>query len=274
MSAEPKWDGWRLLIFRTEREVYLQTRSRRLVTDLFPDLAHAAAALPAGCVLDGEAVVFTGGRTDFESVQRRGLSGRTRAAVLARKRPANFIAFDLLAEGGEATQDLRTRPYAERRDRLLHLLTPLGPPLQPTPATGQRQVAERWFEEMRSVGVEGLVLKRTASRYRPGRTSDWQKIRHAVRHDAAVIGVLGNRRRPRAVVVALPGHPTPAVTNVLPAALSFQLGRALSQLPSDDLDNVPARGWRPVPLGVTVEVQVGTTRHAGRVRVVRLRHGE
>lgn len=175
-SIEPKFDGWRGLVFRDEEQgVRLQSRSGRLITPHFPDLVDAALRLPPGTVLDGEIVVWHEGRADFAAVQRRALTATQRATALAARHPASFAAFDVLE--AEET-DLRGRPYEERRARLLEVLDGLGPPLQPVPATRDRMTALDWWERWTpELGIEGLMVKHVRGTYN-GRTRDWRKLKH------------------------------------------------------------------------------------------------
>ncbi|MET8678258.1 ATP-dependent DNA ligase [Streptomyces sp. NPDC004647] len=283
-AYEPKFDGHRLVVFRTEQGVLLQARSGRMVADAFPDIAAAAEALPEGTVLDGEVVIWTGGRTDFAAVQKRAMAGRTRAAALARELPASYASFDLLAAGAS---DLRRLPYEQRRDRLVELLSPLGPPLQAVPVTTDPELAATWYETLREVGVEGLVMKRLDHPYRGGRR-DWQKLRHSETRDAVVIGVTGPRARPKALVLILPGDDTPVVSGPLAPGVRAGLAEALSALPeggggerggepsvggerSGDVQETPdGILYTPVPPDLTVEVSRTATR-TPITTVIRLR---
>lgn len=251
---EPKFDGWRLVILTGP--VRLQTRAGRDVTRSFPEIAEAAAALPARTVLDGELVVWSEGRVDFGALQSRGL-GRPKLTP-----PASYAAFDVLALDGE---DYRARPYLERRRALVDLLAPLGPPLQPVPATTDRAEAARWLEDLRAAGIEGLVVKGQQQRYEPGRRG-WMKLRHAAPQDAVVVGVSGPVSRLRAVVatgghLALSAPLSPAVRHQLSEAATAGTGR----LGDGTL-------YRPLVEPVPVEVERQTTRH-GAVVVTRVREG-
>ncbi|MFD5428546.1 ATP-dependent DNA ligase [Streptomyces sp. NPDC127084] len=281
LAYEPKFDGHRVLVFVSGGEVTLQARSGRIVTAAFPDLATAARALPDGTVLDGEAVVWNGGRIDFAAVQRRAAATASRAGLLARRLPASYAAFDLLATGGE---DLRPTPYAHRRERLVDLVGPLGPPLQPVPMTTDPRTAATWYETLVASGIEGLVVKRLTGPYRPG-ARDWRKLRHTAVQDAAVIGFTGTRERPSALVLVLPDDDTPVVSGPLPPALRGTVGAVLAAHtvhaagavgPAEEgateegatgatstataigVGEVP---YRAVAEGLTAEVERGTTRH-------------
>lgn len=275
LSYEPKFDGHRVLVFRTRDAVLLQARSGRLVTAAFPDLVAAARALPPGAVLDGEVVVWTGGRTDFAAVQRRaagGAGGGRRAAELARSLPASYAAFDLLALDGD---DLRPLPYHRRRALLVEVLGPLGPPLQPVPATEDPEQARTWYRTLPATGVEGLVIKRRDGPYRAGRHGDWRKLRHADTRDAVVVGAVGPPARPTALVLLLPDDDAPVPTAPLAPALRGRLGAALADVPGTGPDRAAPDGtvYRPVEPRLLVEVRQETTRHA-LVTVTRLRGPE
>ncbi|MGW0732876.1 ATP-dependent DNA ligase [Streptomyces sp. NPDC002851] len=273
-AYEPKFDGHRLVIAVGEvgevgngdggggaRRVVLQARSGRVVTSAFPDLAEAARRLPDGAVLDGEVVVWTGGRIDFAAVQRRAAATPSRAVGLARTLPASYAAFDLLALGGT---DLRARPYERRRELLVELLRPLGPPLQAVPVTTDRDTALTWYESLRASGVEGLVAKRLDQPYPSGRRS-WLKLRHSDTRDAVVVGFTGTPARPRALVLVLPGDDTPLLSSPLTPAVRAEAAARLPAPDGEDLINAVGLGdlaYATVPPGITVEVRQEATRHA------------
>ncbi|WP_258021715.1 ATP-dependent DNA ligase [Streptomyces anatolicus] len=271
-AYEPKFDGHRLVVLRDERgRVVLQARSGRTVTTAFPDLAEAAARLPEGTALDGEVVVWSGGRIDFAAVQQRAAATRARAAVLARTLPASYAAFDLLAEAGE---DCRRLPYEERRARLVRLLAPWGPPLQAVPSTTDRDTALTWYDTLPATGIEGLVIKRLDGAYRGG-TRAWLKLRHSDTRDAVVVGCTGNPARPQALVLALPGDGTPVVSSPLSPAVRSAAARALPDPVGEGVATAIGIGdltyaALPAEPVVLVEVRQNTTRHATAV-VVRFR---
>jgi ATP-dependent DNA ligase len=204
-SYEVKLDGHRMIMWRTDDGVRLQARSGRDVTAAWGDLALVGPHLPAGTVLDGEAVITTeDGRISFEAAQARAASSPTRARHLAAQRPAHYIAFDALQL---PSGDARPRPYSERRAALLSLLAglPANTPIQAISATTDRDTALTWYNTLHHQGVEGIVAKRTTSPYRAGRTgTSWLKIRHADTIEATVTGFTGTARQPRALAVRLP----------------------------------------------------------------------
>ncbi|MCX5375865.1 ATP-dependent DNA ligase [Streptomyces sp. NBC_00091] len=266
LAYEPKFDGHRLVVLRTEADVVLQARSGRIVTAAFPDLAAAARQLPAGTVLDGEVVVWHAGRTDFALVQRRAAATEARAAVLARSLPASYAAFDVLELAGV---DVRGRPYERRRALLVDLLLPLGPPLQPVPMTTDPELAETWYETLPASGIEGLVVKRLDQPYPAGRRA-WRKLRHTDVRDAAVIGYTGTPRRPMALVLVLPGEEdeAPLVSSPLTAGLRTELAAAVAEraevapagatVTAIGLGEVP---FRPLDPPLAAEVRHASTRH-------------
>ncbi len=265
LAYEPKFDGHRLVVLRSATDVSLQARSGRIVTSAFPDLAAAALQLPAGTVLDGEVVVWHGGRTDFALVQRRAAATAARAAVLAQSLPASYAAFDVLELAG---LDVRTRPYERRRALLVDLLLPLGPPLQPVPMTTDPELAALWYETLPASGIEGLVVKRLDQAYPAGRRG-WQKLRHTDVRDAAVVGYTGTPRRPLALVLVLPvGDETPLVSSPLTAALRAEVASELAsrEAPAPPTATITAIGLGEVPFHpldppFTAEVRHTSTRH-------------
>ncbi|MEU4727117.1 ATP-dependent DNA ligase [Streptomyces sp. NPDC023588] len=259
LAYEPKFDGHRLVVLRTEEDVVLQARSGRIVTSAFPDLAVAALHLPAGTVLDGEVVVWHAGRTDFALVQRRAAATAARAAVLAQSLPASYAAFDVLELAG---LDVRGRPYERRRALLVDLLLPLGPPLQPVPMTTDPELAATWYETLPASGVEGLVIKRLDQAYPAGRRG-WQKLRHTDVRDAAVVGYTGTARRPLALVLVLPvGDQTPLVSSPLTGALRAEVAaelaaRATSDAASRTASRTAARMPTAGPLATVTAIGLG-----------------
>ncbi|WP_236831772.1 hypothetical protein [Blastococcus sp. KM273128] len=164
---EPKWDGYRLVVVRDRGATRLWSKQGRDLTDRFPDVAAAALAqVPAGTVLDGEVVIWHGDRLDFGLLQQRMVASAGRIAAQVAAAPASYVAFDLLAAGGE---DLRSRTFTRRRAALEQLAARWAPPMQLSPVTADPAEARQWFDDFRPAGVEGLVVKGAASRYAPGR---------------------------------------------------------------------------------------------------------
>ncbi|MGY1732773.1 ATP-dependent DNA ligase [Geodermatophilus sp. SYSU D01045] len=194
---EPKWDGYRLVVVRGRAGTRLWSKQGRDLTDRFPDLAAAALAqVPAGTVLDGEAVVWNGERLDFGLLQRRMVTAPSRMAALAAAHPASYVAFDLLAAGGA---DQRRRPFRSRRAALEELARRWAPPLQLSPVTADPEEARGWAADLRPLGVEGLVAKGAATRYAGGRR-EWLKVKSWETTEVLAGGVIGPVDRPSQLV--------------------------------------------------------------------------
>jgi ATP-dependent DNA ligase len=194
---EPKWDGYRLVIVRDRRSTRLWSKQGRDLTDRFPDVAAAALAqVPPGCVVDGEVVIWNGDRLDFGLLQRRMVTAAGRIAAQVTAAPASYVAFDLLAAGGD---DLRGRTYTRRRAALEELAARWAPPMQLSPVTADPVEARQWFDDFRPAGVEGLVVKGAATRYAPGRR-DWLKVKSWETTEVLAGGVIGPIERPSQLV--------------------------------------------------------------------------
>lgn len=194
---EPKWDGYRLVVVRTGSSTRVWSKQGRDLTDRFPDVVAAARAqVPAGTVLDGEVVIWNGSRLDFGLLQERMVTGAGRIASLVSAHPASYVAFDLLAAGGD---DLRGRRLSRRRAALEELAARWKPPMQLSPATTDRDEAQRWFDDFRPAGVEGLVAKGLGTRYAPGRR-EWLKVKSWETTEVVAGGVIGPIERPSQLV--------------------------------------------------------------------------
>jgi ATP-dependent DNA ligase len=182
---EPKWDGFRCIVFRDGDDVELGSRNDRPLTRYFPELPPVLrAALPDKCVVDGEVVVATGAKLDFEALQQRIHPAASRVDMLAEKTPASFVAFDLLAVEDE---DLRDLPFADRRARLEAILRDAEPPVHLTPSTTDRAVAEDWFDRFEGAGFDGVMAKDPAGTYRENKRSQL-KVKHKRTADCVVAG--------------------------------------------------------------------------------------
>ena len=198
---EPKWDGYRC----TASAGRLYSRHGTNLTPYFPDLAPVLAArLPADLVLDGELIAWdtAAGRLDFASLQARMTSGR-RLRSVAERRPAQFVAFDVLAADGE---DLRAKPLRERRRVLERALSGLASPIVLCQQTTDLSVAEEWFRTLTAGGIEGLVIKDAAGTY-PTRDGQriWWKAKAKTTLDLVAIGYTGSASAPSTLVLAFPG---------------------------------------------------------------------
>lgn len=198
---EPKWDGFRVSMTVTETGAVLFSRQGKDLTRYFPDLITAAEdQIPPGCVVDGEALIWTDDRLDFTSLQQRMTTSKAALPAFIRERPASFAAFDVLAVAG---QDTRALPLRDRRALLEELARSWQPPLNLSPASTDPDEAATWFEEMPALGVEGLVVKGSGQKYEGG-VRQWLKVKH--RQDLHVVcaAVIGRRDRPAAIVAGLP----------------------------------------------------------------------
>lgn len=182
---EPKWDGFRALVFRDGDALQLQSRELKPLDRYFPELAAPLrAALPERCVVDGEIVIAGPAGLDFEALLLRIHPAASRVRLLAEESPAALVAFDLLALG---ERDLRATPFAERRALLEQAIPGTTPPVLLTPATRDRAVAQDWFERFEGAGLDGVVAKRLDGAYEPGRRA-MVKVKHARTADCAVAG--------------------------------------------------------------------------------------
>ena len=187
---EPKWDGFRALVFFDGEEIRLQSRDLKPLNRYFPELeAELKLVLPSPAILDGEIVIATGTGLDFDALQMRIHPTDSRVQLLAKEAPASFVAFDLLALGQE---DLRSEPFAKRRQLLVETLSTVKPPVYLTPATNDRTLAADWFERFEGAGLDGVVAKINEERYKPGQRS-WLKIKHKRSLDCVVGGFRWNR---------------------------------------------------------------------------------
>lgn len=190
---EPKWDGFRAVVFKDGDEIYTQSRDLKPLDRYFPELAAPLrAALPERCVLDGEVVIERDGALDFEALLLRIHPAASRVKMLADASPASFVAWDLLALGDE---DLRAVPQGERRARLEAVLGAAAPPVHLTPATRDRAMAADWFERFEGAGLDGVVAKRLDAPYQPGKRA-MLKIKHQRTADCVVAGFRWHKNGP------------------------------------------------------------------------------
>ncbi len=182
---EPKWDGFRAMVFRGESDVFIQSRDLKPLDRYFPELhALLLERLPAGCVLDGEIVIATPRGLDFDALQMRLHPAASRVARLAKESPAEFVAFDLLAVAG---RDVRAAPQRERRVLLERLLDGVSSPIHLTPMTRDVRVAAGWLSRFEGAGLDGVIAKPEAGVYAPGKRA-MLKIKHARTADCVVAG--------------------------------------------------------------------------------------
>ena len=192
-SYEPKWDGFRSIIFRDGDEVEIGSRNEKPMTRYFPELVEAVKReLPERCVVDGEIVVAVDGRLEFEVLQQRIHPAASRIKMLSERTPASFVAFDLLAIGDE---DLTEQPFARRRERLVQALSGANPPVHLTPATADAGDAARWFTEFEGAGLDGLIAKPLDITYQPDKRVMF-KVKHARTADCVVAGYRPHKTGP------------------------------------------------------------------------------
>jgi len=244
---EPKWDGFRAIVFKDGAHLYIQSRDLRPLDRYFPELHDALLTrLPRQCVVDGEIVIATPRGLDFDALQMRLHPAESRIRKLAAATPASFVAFDLVALGGS---DLRAKPFAERRAALERALADADPPLHVTPMTRDLRTARRWLERFEGAGLDGVVAKPADGRYEPGKRVLF-KIKHARTADCVVAGFRWYRASPDLVGSLLLGlfdvdgqlHHV-GVTSSFTLAMRKQLAEELEPLRKNALANHPWRTW-------------------------------
>jgi ATP-dependent DNA ligase len=182
---EPKWDGFRAIVFRDGDEVEIGSRNEKPLTRYFPDLIEPLqASLPDRCVVDGEIVIATERGLDFDLLSLRIHPAKSRVAMLAEQNPASFVGFDLLAEGDT---DFRDQPFAERRSRLERAFANADPPVLITPATLDVATAAEWFERFEGAGLDGVVAKPLDGPYLEAKRT-MSKVKHQRTADCVVAG--------------------------------------------------------------------------------------
>jgi ATP-dependent DNA ligase len=182
---EPKWDGFRALIFRDDDEILIQSRDEKSLNRYFPELLEPLRSqLPNHCVLDGEIVVARNGGLDFEALQLRIHPAASRVKLLSQEIPASIVLFDILCEGD---RDLRGQPFHERRVKLESLLASATPPIHLTPATRELSRARDWFRRFEGAGLDGVIAKPISGSYEPNRRV-MLKVKHERECDCVVAG--------------------------------------------------------------------------------------
>ena len=185
MLYEPKFDGFRCIVFRDATQVELASRNERPLNRYFPELISAVREqLPPRCVVDGEIVLIREGALDFEALQQRIHPASSRVELLARATPASFVAFDLLALGGDSYLD---RPFTERRAALERALADARPPIFTAPLTSSLELAREWFRLFEGAGMDGIIAKPPDVKYVPDRRAMY-KVKHERTADCVVGG--------------------------------------------------------------------------------------
>jgi ATP-dependent DNA ligase len=244
---EPKWDGFRAIVFRGESDVFIQSRDLRPLDRYFPELHEALLErLPKGCVIDGEIVITTPQGLDFDALQLRLHPAASRVTKLAKETPSSFVAFDLLASNGRSLMD---RPQSERRAQLEKLLTGVGPPVFLTPMTRDRKTAVQWLDRFEGAGLDGVIAKPADSPYQPGKRA-MIKVKHARTAECVVAGFRWHKTGKDLVGSLLLGlyddrgtlqHV--GVTSSFTMAMRRQLVEELAPLRKNALQNHPWKAW-------------------------------
>ncbi|MES2222980.1 MAG: ATP-dependent DNA ligase [Acidobacteriota bacterium] len=182
---EPKWDGFRVIIFRDHKEILIQSREQKSLNRYFPEMIPPLLQqLPARCVVDGELVIARNGALDFDALQLRIHPAASRVKLLAEQTPASIVLFDLLCEG---SKDLRLERFDRRRERLEEMLANATPPIHLTPATTKRFVATDWFRRFEGAGLDGVMIKSMESAYESDKRAMF-KLKHERDCDCVVAG--------------------------------------------------------------------------------------
>src|SRR6266571_9169377 len=247
---EPKWDGFRAIVFRSAHDVYIQSRDLKPLDRYFPEL-HAVflAQLPSGVVVDGEIVMPTKHGLDFGGLQMRLHPAASRVEKLAKAAPAAFVAFDLLAIGRKS---LLAVPQLERRRQLEQLFKKIRRPLHLTPMTRDPKLAVDWLQRFEGAGLDGVIAKPAGAAYQPGKRAMF-KIKHVRSADCVVAGFRWHKSVKDAVGSLLLGlydddgtlqHV--GVTSAFPMVMRKQLVKELAPLRKDALQRHPWRKWAEV----------------------------
>jgi ATP-dependent DNA ligase len=251
---EPKWDGFRAIVFRSEGDLYIQSRDLKPLDRYFPELHDGLLSLlPPDCVVDGEIVIATSGGLDFDALQMRLHPAASRVQKLAREMPASFVAFDLLAAGGT---DLRQRPLAERRQRLEQIASGIAERdatqtmWHITPITNDHAVAIDWLARFEGAGLDGVMVKSADGPYQPGKRS-MIKVKHQRTADCVVAGFRWHKNGPGTLVGSLllglydeTGRLQHiGVTSAFTMARRAQLAAELEPLRADALRDHPWKAW-------------------------------
>src|SRR5262245_6892689 len=199
-SFEPKWDGFRALVFRDGDEIVIQSRDEKSLNRYFPELLDPLRSqLPRRAVLDGEIVVAKDGALDFDALQLRIHPAESRVKLLSRQTPASIVFFDLLSADD---QDLRGAPFQERRRTLETLLASAAPPIHLTPATDDSSIAADWFRRFEGAGLDGVVAKPALGAYEPNKRV-MVKVKHERECDCVVAGFRWHKKGARTAVGSL-----------------------------------------------------------------------
>jgi ATP-dependent DNA ligase len=245
---EPKWDGFRAIVFRSESDVFIQSRDLRPLDRYFPELHEVLLGqLPAGCVVDGEIVIVTPHGLDFDALQLRLHPAASRVAKLSKETPASFVAFDVLAVHG---RDVREVAQGERRALLEKALGGVTAPIHVTPMTRDGAVATEWLQHFEGAGLDGVIAKPESGIYEPGKRA-MIKIKHARTADCVVAGFRWHKEGKNTLIGSLllglyddrgKLHHV-GVTSAFTMARRRELAIELEPLRKNALDDHPWRDW-------------------------------
>ena len=244
---EPKWDGFRAIVFRSASDVFIQSRDLRPLDRYFPELHDTLlATLPAGCVIDGEIVIATSHGLDFDALQLRLHPAATRVAKLAKETPASFVAFDVLAVDG---RNVMSAAQTQRRALLEQQFAQIKAPVYLTPMTRDRSIASEWLEHFEGAGLDGVIAKPADIPYQPGKRV-LVKVKHARTAECVVAGFRWHKSGNDTVGSLLLGlyddrgvlqHV--GVTSSFTMATRKQLAIDLAPLRKDAIKDHPWRDW-------------------------------
>jgi ATP-dependent DNA ligase len=245
---EPKWDGFRALIFRDGDEILIQSRDEKPLNRYFPELLDPLrSALPERCVLDGELVIVKDNGLDFDALQLRLHPAASRVKLLSQQTPASVVFFDLLCLD---ERDLRGEPFEIRRRELEALIASAPPPIHLTPATNDRSVAADWFRRFEGAGLDGVIAKPTSGTYEPNKRV-MLKVKHERDCDCVVAGFRWYKKGDRTLIGSLllglfddaGALQHVGVCASFSAAKRKELAEFLEPYRKDALANHPWRAW-------------------------------
>jgi ATP-dependent DNA ligase len=197
---EPKWDGFRALVFRDGDEILIQSRDEKPLNRYFPELLEPLrSGLPSRCVLDGEIVIVKNSELDFDALQLRLHPAASRVNLLSQQTPSSLVFFDLLCVGD---QDYRSEPFRTRRRKLESLISSARPPIHVTPATADRSIASDWFRRFEGAGLDGVIAKAVSGTYEPNKRA-MLKVKHERDCDCVVAGFRWHKKGDRTLVGSL-----------------------------------------------------------------------
>ncbi|GAA2522229.1 ATP-dependent DNA ligase [Streptomyces levis] len=267
MHYEAKWDGFRAIVFRDGDEVELGSRTGKPLTRYFPELVAAVRErLPERCVVDGEIVIAREGHLDFDALTERIHPADSRVRTLAERTPASLVAFDLLALGDES---LMNAPLTDRRERLAEALSGVTAPVHLAPATTDIEVARQWFAQYEGAGLDGVIAKPPAGRYRPDERAMF-KIKHERTADVVVAGYRLHKSGPVVGSLLLGLYDDRGTLQHVGVSAAFTMKRRaelveeLEPLRMDDVSGHPWAAWSEEAAHETARLPGAPSRWSGR----------